>query len=307
MNAIENIGPQCYHLGEGPHWCQRRQLLFSVDIPGTAVCCYDPSKKSMTKLKIPGESISLIVPIEGQDDEFVISRGRTLSILKWTPGSDDYQIIRDLHEVDASQPKNRLNDGKCDAKGRLWAGTMGPQIEGRPGYVGALEATLYMIDAKGCHVKLTDVELSNGLGWSEDNKTMYFVDSPKRSVDAFDFDLETGDITNRRVFYHLDTDDIPGVPDGLTVDARDNIWLAAFSAGRVLEIDSKTGKLISQVEVPSNLTTSVTFGGKSLDELFVTTGRDLGDEKLRGPVDGSLFVLHSVKVQGRPAMDFVKP
>eukprot|EP00094_Tigriopus_californicus_P001429 TCALIF_01384-PA protein Name:"Similar to rgn Regucalcin (Xenopus laevis)" AED:0.11 eAED:0.12 QI:21/0.5/0.33/1/0/0/3/0/291 len=291
MNAIENIGPQCYHLGEGPHWCQRRQLLFSVDIPGTAVCCYDPSKKSMTKLKIPGESISLIVPIEGQDDEFVISRGRTLSILKWTPGSDDYQIIRDLHEVDASQPKNRLNDGKCDAKGRLWAGTMGPQIEGRPGYVGALEATLYMIDAKGCHVKLTDVELSNGLGWSEDNKTMYFVDSPKRSVDAFDFDLETGDITNRRVLYHLDSDDIPGVPDGLTVDARDNIWLAVFSGGRV----------------PANFTTSVAFGGKSLEELFVTTGRDVGDEKLRGPVDGSLFVLRSVKVQGCPPVDFAKP
>lgn len=173
------------------------------------------------------------MPIEGHDDEFIISRGRTLSILKWTPGSDDYQILRDLHEVDATQPKNRFNDGKCDAKGRLWAGTMGPEIEGRPGFVGEPLAALYMIDSKGCHVKLKDVELSNGLGWSADNKTMYFVDSPKRSVDAFDFDLETGDMTNRRVLYHLDSDDIPGVPDGLTIDFRDNIWLAVFSGGRV--------------------------------------------------------------------------
>ena len=175
----------------------------------------------------------------------------------------------------------RMNDAKCDPAGRLWGGTM--TVERRPG-----ACALYRLDPDGTvTTALGGVTLSNGLGWSPDGRTMYYIDTPLRTVDAFDFDLDTAALTRRRVLVQFEEG--VGNPDGMTVDADGCLWVA-MAHGSAVRRYTPSGQLDTVVPLPVTKVTSCTFGGSALDQLFVTTAcvglseQDLVAQPLAGAV-----------------------
>jgi sugar lactone lactonase YvrE len=148
--------------------------------------------------------------------------------------------------------------------------------------------SLYRVDAAWRIDRLLDrVSISNGLAWSGDARTMYYIDSPTRRVDAFDFDVANGAIANRRTVIEVDD----GYPDGMCIDRQDNLWVAFWGGWGVGCFDPRSGKRIARVKVPVEAVTSCCFGGPNWDELYITTAsRDL-DEVGRAcqPLAGSVF------------------
>ena len=186
-----------------------------------------------------------------------------------TAGRGFYQVIdnevRLLYEVKDWDNRNRFNDGKCDALGRYWVGTMNLEEKYPTG-------ALYVLD-KGFKLRkvLEGVTISNGLAWSLDNTKMYYIDSPTKKVFEFTFNLSTGEIRDRKIL--VDLTRYEGVPDGMTIDSEGYLWVAIYGGGRVLRISPK-GEIVGEIKVPASHTTSVTFGGNDLKTLFITTADD---------------------------------
>ncbi|XP_071119547.1 regucalcin-like [Haliotis cracherodii] len=290
--------------GEGPHWEGDTQTLVFVDIMAGNVLKYHPGTGQQSKVHV-GAPVGFVVP--RKKGGYVIAAGRSLSLLDW-----DKQTVTSLGEVDVGSG-NRINDGKCDASGRLWAGTMGPPVEPastRPNYI-PKRGSLYSLDLGGkITKKIKEVTLSNGLTWSENNKTMFYIDSPTRRVDMFDFDLETGDLANRRVCVDFDTFPVfrgspPSFPDGMTVDNQGKLWVACYFGSCVARFDPETGSMLQTVEIPNaERVTSVCWGGSNLDQLYVTTSRrGVTDEEFATTqgLAGSLFRVTGLGCKGLPA------
>jgi len=171
-----------------------------------------------------------------------------------------------------------MNDGKCDPAGRFWAGTRSDTPQARRG-------GLYRFDPDGTVTTvLGGVGTSNGLEWSEDGGTLYYIDSAMGAVDAFDFDLGSGALQNRRRFVEIGPGD--GTPDGMTIDTEGGIWVALLGGAAVRRY-TRDGLLDQVIEFPVSLVTSCAFGGPNLDELYVTTAA----HRLKSPeiFAGSLF------------------
>jgi sugar lactone lactonase YvrE len=196
---------------------------------------------------------------------------------------------------DAS-PDVRMNDAKCDPQGRLWAGTMAFDMRPAGG-------ALYRLDPDATVATLLpSVTISNGIDWSLDGLTMYYVDTPTLRVDCFDFDPATGSISNRRPFVEIERP--AAYPDGLTLDAEGNLWLALWGGWGVRCYNPK-GELIATVDVPAAQTSSCAFGGENFDELYITSARGgvPDDDLANQPHAGSLFRVRP-GVKGRPANRF---
>ena len=180
---------------------------------------------------------------------------------------------------------NRFNDGKCDPAGRFWAGTLSYKESPEQG-------ALYRLDKDlSAHRLVEKVTCSNGIVWSGDAKTMYYIDSPTMRVDAFDYDVETGSVSNRRTVISCEKGH--GYPDGMAIDAEDKLWVAHWDGSAVRRWDPKTGKLLRSIELPATRITSCAFGGPKLDKLYVTsatTGLDEATRK-RLPLAGGLFLV----------------
>jgi sugar lactone lactonase YvrE len=192
--------------------------------------------------------------------------------------------------LEPQRPQNRGNDGACDARGRFWFGTMMNNI-GRDGSdlpITHTSGTLFRVDADLTVTEMAQgVGVSNGPCWSPDGKTFYFTDSMRQIIWAYDFDVEAGAISNRRV--HNDTRD-HGYPDGATVDAEGFIWSARWGGTCVLRIDPK-GRIDRVVPMPASRVTNVCFGGPRLDTLYATTARHNvpGPTLHKFPLQGGLF------------------
>ena len=151
---------------------------------------------------------------------------------------------------------------------------------------------------------LSGVTLSNGLVWTQDEKTMYYIDSGTSQVEAFDYDRECGTISNRRSIVEIPADE--GILDGMTIDANGNLWVAVYRAGEVRCWAPSNGELLDTVEVPgAKQVTSCAFGGRDLDELYITTASDglTDEERKEQPLAGSLFRVKP-GVAGVPAFEF---
>jgi sugar lactone lactonase YvrE len=262
-------------VGEGPVWDDARERLLWVDILAGRLHTCDP---------VTGNDAWRDV---GQPLGAVALRARGGLVLAVRDGFallEPSGELRLVAEVEADGPANRMNDGACDRAGRFWAGTMA--FEAVPG-----AGSLYRLDPDLRVTKvLGDVTISNGLGWSPDDRTMYYVDSPTQTIDAFDYDAATGAIENRRALATV-ADEL-GFADGLTVDAEGFLWVAVFGGGR-LHRYAPDGSLERAVRLPVEQPTKPAFGGPGLEELYVTSAwHGLSDaERQRQPTAGGVLRL----------------
>ena len=262
-------------LGEGPVWDDALGKLYWIDIKKHQVYRYDPvtSKSETWQLD---QMVGCVIPASNKS--IVCALQDRLIELDTTSGETKYfaSIEKDLTE-------NRSNDGKADAAGRLWIGTL--NIPGGNG-----KAALYSIDKNGAVLKQVDkIGMSNGLGWSPDNTKMYLVDTTERHVMQFDFSLPEGSLTNKRIILKFNEAD--GSPDGMCVDGEGMLWIAFYGAKRVGRYNPTNGQLIGEVEVPAENVTCCTFGGADMDILFITTASEgVKEEGFKAyPDTGSLF------------------
>jgi sugar lactone lactonase YvrE len=261
-------------LGEGPVWDPDAACLYFVDIERGVVHRYDPATGGSRSFQA-GAMVGAVALTGAGDLDLAVRDG----FARLDPRSGG---VRALAAVDADRPDLRMNDGKCDPAGRFWAGTMA--IDERPG-----AGALYRLDPDGrVHLMLTDVSISNGLDWSDDGRLMYYVDTPTRSIDVFDFDTATGAIANRRSLARVPHG--AGWPDGLTLDADGGIWVALWGGGAVRRY-TQDGTLDLVVNVPVTYPTSCAFGGPDLGDLYVTTAATAltPEERRHEPLAGGLF------------------
>ena len=241
-------------LGEGPLWDAATQALWWVDIKRRLIHRTDPATAHDQSFPAPEDLGCLAVRSNGG-----LAVTMSTGFHFFDPADGRFTPICD---PEAHLPENRFNDGKPDRQGRFWAGTMHDAAR-RP------SGGLYRLDADlSCRRMVSDIHVSNGLAWSPDSRTMYYADSVRNTVWAWDFEPESGDIANRRVF--IDTTATGGVPDGATVDTDGCYWLTLPRTGTVVRYDP-SGRAMRTVTLPTDLPTCVTFGGPNLDILYCTT------------------------------------
>ncbi|XP_049895802.1 regucalcin isoform X1 [Epinephelus moara] len=268
---VECVVKKSALIGEGPVWEESEQMLLFVDIAGQKVHRWSPATNQIQSVET-GDMVGFAVP--RRSGGYVAGVGRSIVAIDWST-----QTMTSLVEVDEDKLNNRLNDGKVDPIGRLLAGTMGK--EERPAVVQKQQGSLFSVTSDLTVTKhLSQVDISNGLDWSLDQKTFYYIDSLALTVDAFDYDSNTGHIGNRRVVYHMEEGE--GLPDGMTVDAEGRLWVACYNGGRVISIDPATGMRLQTVSLPVTKTTSCCFGGPDYSDLYVTSasvGLDQSDRR----------------------------
>ncbi|MEX2415008.1 MAG: SMP-30/gluconolactonase/LRE family protein [Paenibacillaceae bacterium] len=272
-------------LGEGPVWDEKLNELFWVDIDGRKLHRYRPSDGKTAEYSfeqkigcaLPAEDGSWVVALEDGFYRFDLDSGSSLLI---------------VHTQDANL-KNRLNDGKCDPTGRIWAGTMSSKWQ--------RDGNLYTLEANDKFtLRLPGVVCSNGLAWNAEATTMYYIDSFERIVHAFDYDAATGNISNQRAAITYPEGEAGG-PDGMSIDSEGMLWIGHWGGWQVGRWNPHTGEKLATVKLPVNNVTSCAFGGEHLDELYITTsitGND-GNDMNEQPLAGGLFRV-KLDVKGLP-------
>ena len=239
-------------LAEGPLWDPDRKAVWWVDIFGGTINRLDHATLANTSFS-GGDMVTALALRNGGRSLLVAQRG---GFGVFDPDDGSVEMVATVKEV---HPANRFNDGKVDSRGRFWAGTM--DNSAAPGL-----GSLYRLGADWKHeLMVPAVTISNGIDWSPDDSLMYYVDTPTQRVDQFDYDAETGEVSNRRPFAELPRSE--GTPDGLTVDAEGSLWLAMFGGSVVYRYD-RQGRRTGALALPTPSVTSCTFAGPGLDELL---------------------------------------
>lgn len=292
--VAEPLLPLGAELAEGPIWDDRAGVLYWVDILAGQVHRYDPDSGvdavadagcpvGAVGLRRSGGLVVAAVDRIGLADEWPTTPGAPLSFAP-------------LGEFRADSDRVRFNEAKVDPEGRFVAGTMHWHEREALG-------SLYQFDADGRVVTLVEgVTVSNGLDFTDDRRTLYYVDSATGLVEAFDRDPETGGLRGRRAV--IAVPEAEGKPDGLTLDAEGMIWVALFGGSEVRRY-APDGRLLARIAVPTAQVTSCQFGGPDLGDLFITTASlGLGpEERHQQPLAGGVFRCRP-GVAGRPANRF---
>ncbi|XP_052775694.1 regucalcin-like [Mya arenaria] len=299
MQVETLIEKSCTSIGEGPHWDERTQQLLYVDINEGCFHRWTAATGVDEVYKFD-KYCTLVVPC--RKGGYLVSVGQSICHFDW-----DTKKLTTLGTVDEGKD-TRINDGKCDPSGRLWFGTMG--LEKVPAKVEKHMGSLFSLETDGTIRKHKEgVSISNGLAWTEDNRTMYYIDSIPRKVFAYDFDIATGTMSNERAIISFGDEDsmenfkTHGFPDGMTIDTEGKLWVAGFFSSSVMRYDPETGKELSRVPIPAARCTSCCFGGKNFDELFITCSAFgvTDEEKEKTPLAGSVFRATGLGARGKPA------
>lgn len=274
--------------GEGPVWDDIAGELLWVDIPAGLIHRWRPGTTSVSTVVL-GQPVGAVALRRTGGLVAAVRDGFALV------GEKSGKVeLRSPVEIDCAE--NRMNDGKCDGAGRFWAGTMAEDMRAGAG-------SLYRLDPDhSVTTVLSGVSVSNGIGWSPDDRTMYYVDSLERAIDAFDFDAELGQITNRRRLVAFDVEE--GLPDGIAIDSAGHLWVALYGGAAVRRYDP-AGRLDAIVPLPAGRITSCALGGPELRDLYVTsaTRGSSPDERRLQPHAGAIFRIR-VDVPGVPAARF---
>jgi sugar lactone lactonase YvrE len=274
MSTVELALPARAELGEGACWDVRSQTLHWVDILKGRVHAYAPATGACRTVSV-GQPVGAAALREAGGLVLALRDG--FATLDPATGALSW-----IARVEDDRPGQRMNDGRCDAAGRFWAGTMAFEPTAGTG-------TLYRLDPGGRVTPvLSDLTISNGLDWSPDGRLLYFIDSGTQRVDVFDFDVGTGAPANRRPFAVVP--EAAGMPDGLAVDADGGVWVALWGGG-ALHRYAADGALERVVALPVTHPTSCAFGGPDLRDLYVTSAWvELGPlARERQPEAGGLF------------------
>ncbi len=278
MSTVEHILAAQNIVGEGPVWNGKEQALYWVDIQGHTIHRLQPETGEHHAFEV---GVAVGVLAFRQTGGLVLATKNGFAL--WDTQT---QRVHILVNPELDQTHKRFNDGAVDCKGRFWAATMNEEEEKQKP-----EGVLYRLDPDGTvHVMDTGFIIPNGMGWSPDNTRMYVTDSPKHIIYMYDFDLQTGAIEHRRTFVY--TPEEQGVPDGLTVDSEGYVWSAYWGGAKLVRYDPH-GKAERVINVPVPQPSSCVFGGKNLDELYITSARKgLSDEQIKAyPLSGDLFRL----------------
>ncbi len=282
----ECILPIQNELGEGPRWNVKEQRLYWVDIERCVFHRLEPSSGAVETFPV-GLPVGVLA--------FRAAGGLVLATREgfalWEGAG---KPLRPIGDPEPGKPGARFNDGAVDRAGRFWAGTMTETDA---------SSALYRLDLDlSIHRMEEELTISNGMGWSPDDRTLYHTDTLRHTIYQYDFDLASGEIANRRVFAHDPEEG--GVPDGLAVDAQGFIWSARCHGGKIVRYDPQ-GKVERRIALPTQCPTSVAFGGQHLDELYITTSRALvpAERRAAQPLAGGLFRLET-EVRGLPEPEF---
>ena len=281
MLSIEPVSSTRSRWGEGPIWW--RNALYYVDIEDQRVHRYDPASGEERSWEV-GQRVGTVVPREAGG--LVCAGDHGLFFLDEETGA-----LTPIADPEPDKPDNRFNDGKCSPDGRFFAGTI--SLVKKTG-----DARLYRLDPDlSLHEVFGPVTNSNGIAWSGDGKTAYYIDTPRREVLAFDY--ENGHLRNPRTAFS--TEAIEGSADGMTIDADDHLWVAFCHGACVVCFDPATGNELQRVELPCLETTACAFGGPGLADLYVTTGihKSVVEEHA-----GRLLLVRGLGVCGVPACAF---
>ncbi|XP_051153515.1 regucalcin-like [Leptopilina boulardi] len=289
-------------LSEGPHWDERSQMLFYVDIYANKIYRYNPENSKVTWAYIAHGPVGSVVPVEDKPNTFVAGCSKDIILVTWDGENNCTDTpIRKLATALKHSQGTRFNDGKVDPMGRFWTGTYTER--GQELFL-PNEGELYSLDSnKILTTRVKSVSISNGLAWSLDNKILYYIDSPTQKIAEYDYDLQTGSIDNKRIAFDLVENNLPGIPDGMTIDSDGNLWIALFEGAQVIQINPRTRKLLRSIKLPAKRVTSVVFGGTSLDILYVTTaGYGFSIQNEQTPTDdiqgGSIYEIKGTGARG---------
>lgn len=264
-------------LGESPLWSPHEGVLYWLDCLQPAIHSFNPqtaANKStilnqiVTSISLYSENSLLVTVEEGYAFANLLTGSLTLI---GNPYAHQAVIF---------------NDGKCDREGRFWSGTAAKDWQSPIGVLFQLSADLKFKPMDKGFI------LSNGIGFSPDNKYLYFSDSSAHTIYRYDFDLSSGAITNKKAFIIIP--DSEGLPDGMTVDAQGNLWVAMWDGWSINRYDPQ-GKKIDSIKLPIPRPTSVAFGDRDLSTLYITSARiGLSEEQLKlSPLSGSLFAMQT--------------
>lgn len=259
--------------GESPYWCEKEKRLYWLDILNQNVHIFNPSNRADEIIHLPVLATTLVEMTGGG---FLVS------------GIDGIYSFNhdfnDMHKVlclEQNNPVTRFNDGKADASGRLWVGSM--HMEGKPGY-----GSLYCVDQNyAVERKLNNVDISNGIVWTSDRTLMYYTHTLSGEILCFDYNNDTGRITNQQTVFEF----CDQYPDGMAIDACNNLWIAIWGESKVVCLDTASRCITQIVDVQAPLVSAVAFGGENLQTLYITTSRlGLTDADLQKyPQSGGLF------------------
>ncbi len=277
-------------LGEGPVWDASRKLICWIDILNGEIHEFSTVQKTHRTIPVHQMIGSFAVCTNGN---FIAALQNGLAFINRV--SDEIKMISD---PESHLPNNRFNDGKCDPAGRFWAGTMSLTEEPGAGNVYMMSNSLEPIK------KISDVTISNGMAWSLDHRTFYYIDTPTSEIVAYDYDKASGEISNKRLVLKIAPEE--GYPDGMTIDNEGMLWIAHWDGWQVTRWNPVSGEKLYQVQLPAAKITSCTFGGENLDDLYITSAK-VGlsvDELKNQPLAGCLFVIKNCGFKGLNAVEF---
>ena len=270
-------------LGEGPLWNPRDRRLWWTDIQERRLRRLDPATRVVDDLPMP-ERVGSFAFTDGRPETLLVGFETGLALYQLGSGAVSW-----LARPEAPRSGRRFNDGRTDRQGRFWTGTM---VEAEAA-AGAASASLWRLDASGTLTACENgVSISNGLAFSPDGRTLYFADSPRQVIFAYDLDTETGALSGKRVFAEIER----GYPDGAAIDAEGCLWSARWGAGEVVR-HAPDGRVVEVLRLPASQLTCPAFGGPDHTLLFVTSAA----EGLSGAeaAAGNVF-LCDVEVAGLP-------
>jgi sugar lactone lactonase YvrE len=268
-------------LGESPLWSEAEACLYWIDIDGRSVHRFDPATGIDQTHAAPGRPGSLA--LTGGPGRLLVAIEERLAVLDWATGS-----WTDWIALEPAGSGNRLNDGQTDLAGRFWVGSMFD-----PTSAGRTTGMLHRVEPDGSQSVVRDgIGVSNGLAFSPDGRTMYFADTKLDTVWSYDYELDTGEAHDERVF--LDFTDLPGRPDGACVDADGGYWIACVYGSAVLRV-TPDGEVDRRVVLPVPKPTMPAFGGAGMSTLFVTTIGGGGSHQIDPafPEAGGIFAVET--------------
>lgn len=298
-SRVECILEAGYELGEGAIYHAPTASYWHVNILDSCFYVHNittPGKQELRRYALPS-SVGTIVPCAGELAAIVALADGFYKVDLDTGGW--VQIAVPTPSTCPAVPF-RFNDGKCGPDGRFWAGTMGTPIVDGAG-------SLYVLDHDlSVHQRLSGIGVSNGLAWSPDGLTMFYIDTHTAKVVAYDYDGRRGMISRPRDIIVIANPDSFGWPDGCCMDAGGHLWIAFWGGNKVVQYDVATGEPLTVVPVPVKRVTSCTFGGPTLSDLYITTAWEhaTSAERAAEPLAGSIFLVRDIGHTGLPANEF---